>query len=214
VIQLLRISLDIVPGNHPMAIDMRTGFMGAGEMNIEMNFCSDRRLGRSVEKYAAAAEIEAASGKVYALALHCGADHAGTTPLPDAGEETPSYFEETVAVEGFEQNSIATGKVAVILFAGFTDHDDRDVAQCRIGLDLQTTLRPRHAGDFLGKIDKLRSFRAAKVYGLGGALRFEKGYGNVAEKLLLDSQKKTGFVDQKNFCLTLFHALCSSDHRQ
>jgi hypothetical protein len=214
MIQLLRISLDIVPGNHPMTIDMGTGFMGAGKMKVEMDFCPDRRLGSGIKEDAAAAEIEAACGKVYALALHGGADHAGTPPLPDAGKEAPSNFEETVAIEGFKQNSITTGKVAVILFSRFAGHDNRDVAQFRVGLDLQTTLRPRHAGDFLGKIDKLRSFRATKVHGLGGALRFEKGHGNVAQKLLLDSQEKTGFVDQKNFCLTLFHALRSSDHQQ
>ena len=96
-----------------------------------------------------------------------------------------------MAVKGFKQNSITAGQMAVILFAGLADHDDRDMAQRRVGLDLQAALRPRHAGDILGQIDELGFLRAAEFYGLGGTLSFEEGHGDIAKKLLLYRQKET-----------------------
>jgi hypothetical protein len=180
-----------MPGNDSLAIDVWTGFMGAGEMKVEMDGCSDRQFGGGIEEYAAAADIEAARGKILNRALYGGADDAGTASFTNASEKTPSDFEETMTVEGLEQNAITAGKEAVILFTGFAGHDNRDLAQGWVGLDLQAALRPRHAGDFLGKIDELRFFRAAVGQGLGGILCFEEGHGDVAEKLFLDRQKKT-----------------------
>jgi predicted small integral membrane protein len=60
---------------------------------------------------------------------------------------------------------------------------------------------------YVSEIDKLRLFRAAESHGLGGALRFEEGHGDVAEKLFFDSQKETRFIGQENFYLTLFHSV-------
>lgn len=161
MIRFLRILSGIVPGHHPGAIDMRAGFMGTGEMNIKVDSCSYWWIGCSVEEDAAAADIEAARGKVDNLALDRGADHAGTPSLADAGEKAPSNFKETVAVEGFEENRVTTGEVTDILFAGFADHDDWSLAEGRVGLDLQAALRSRHAGDLLCEIDELRLFGAA-----------------------------------------------------
>lgn len=190
MIRLLRILPSVVPGNYPLAIDVWTGFMGTGEMNVEMDTCSDWRFYRGIEEDAAAADIEAASGKVHKLALYCGADHAGAAALPDAGEKAAADFEKTVAVEGLEQNAITAGKKTVFLFSGLTDHNDRDMAECRVTLDFQTTLRPRHAGYFLSQIDKLRLLRVAESHGLRGTLCFEQGHRNVTEELFFYSQKE------------------------
>lgn len=191
MIRFLWIFPGVVPSDHPLTEDVRAGFMRPGEMNVEMDGRSERQLVRGVEEDPATADIESTRVKNHTLMLHFGANQAGTAPFTDSGEKAPSDFEKTVPVEGFEQNGITAGKKAVFLFAGFTDHDDGNMAQGRIGLDLQATLRSRHAGNFLGEINKLRFFRVAVGDGLGGALCFEEGYGDVAKKLLLYGQKES-----------------------
>src|SRR5665647_1684980 len=123
-------------------------------MNVKFDQRSYRQLGSGIEKDPAAADIETTNVKSHALALHSGADQARTAPFANSGEKAAAYFEKTVPVERLMQNAITPGKMAVILFPGFTDHDDRDMAQCRVGLDLQATLRSRHSDDFLSEVDE------------------------------------------------------------
>ena len=207
MIRLLGIFPGIVPGDDPLAVDMRTGFMGTGEVDIELDQLADRQFGQGVEEDAAATDIEGAGVKGHTLVHNFGADQAGTAAFANSGEKTAAYFQKAVAVEGLVQYRLTAGKKAFFLFAGFADHDNRDLAQCRVGLDLQTALRPRHTGDLLGEIDELRFFCMAEGDGLSGALGFKKGHWDVAEKLLLYGQEESRFIDQQNLRLTLFHAV-------